>query len=40
MKWFGESWNAPVCESTERVAVPVGETCVRCRETFHETSRA
>ncbi len=39
MKWFGESWSAPVCESTEHAAVPVGEPCVRCHEAFHETSQ-
>jgi hypothetical protein len=30
MKWFGPSWGAPVCDSEERVEVPVGQRCPRC----------
>lgn len=30
MKWFGLSWGAPVNESCEKVATPVGEECGRC----------
>jgi len=30
MKWFGESWGAPVCGYTEHVATPVGEMCLSC----------
>jgi len=31
MKWFGESWGAPVNESAEHVDTPVGWPCVYCR---------
>lgn len=27
MKWFGESWGAPVCEPEEHVRTPDGEVC-------------
>ncbi len=30
MKWFGESWGAPCCESDGRVEAPVGDLCVKC----------
>lgn len=29
MKWFGESWGAPVNEAVH-VRTPVGERCMRC----------
>lgn len=31
MRWFGESWGAPVCEVSEHVPVPQGEICAHCR---------
>jgi len=31
MKWFGESWGAPVCEG-EHVETPVGVLCAHCDE--------
>ena len=30
MKWFGESWGAPVNETVEHAETPVGELCSRC----------
>lgn len=27
MKWFGESWDAPVCEPDEHVDAPVDRPC-------------
>lgn len=30
--WFGEPWGAPVCHSSPRVPVPVGEDCHWCEE--------
>jgi hypothetical protein len=30
--WFGTDWGAPVCQSTPRVAVPVGAPCLWCTE--------
>lgn len=32
MRWFGESWGAPLCEATEHVQTPVGEPCTLCGE--------
>jgi hypothetical protein len=31
MKWFGNSWGAPICESPH-VETPVGVPCVYCEE--------
>jgi hypothetical protein len=36
MKWFGESWDAPVCEIVDHVATPVGEKCLHCDEPIAE----
>lgn len=30
MKWFGESWHAPVCRPEAFAPTPIGETCCRC----------
>jgi len=30
MKWFGESWGAPCCETSEHVATPIDAPCLRC----------
>jgi hypothetical protein len=30
MKFFGEPWNAPVCEDTPQAPTPVGELCLDC----------
>ena len=27
VRWFGESWNAPVCDPRALVETPVGEDC-------------
>jgi len=27
MRWFGESWGAPICETTQRHETPVGRQC-------------
>lgn len=32
MNWFGETWGAPCCEVSERVATPTGEICIQCRK--------
>lgn len=29
MRWFGESWGAPVNETTDHVDTPVGESCAQ-----------
>jgi len=36
MKWFGESWGAPVCEPEDHAATPVGKLCGGCREPIRE----
>jgi hypothetical protein len=30
VRWFGESWGAPVCEPSTKVAEPVGASCLFC----------
>ncbi len=35
MRWFGESWGAPVCAPDARVERPAGP-CGRCAEPFAE----
>lgn len=30
MKWFGESWGAPVNETNDHAEVPVGKPCLAC----------
>lgn len=30
MKWFGESWGAPVCTTTEKVEVAPDTPCFSC----------
>lgn len=30
VRWFGESWGAPVCSPDRRVATPAGEPCYLC----------
>ena len=30
MRWFGESWGAPVCDPAMRMATPVGASCLFC----------
>jgi hypothetical protein len=30
MRWFGKSWEAAVCETTEHADTPVGLPCARC----------
>jgi hypothetical protein len=36
MKWFGESWGAPVCDEGEQVEVPLDWLCERCGVEFGE----
>jgi hypothetical protein len=30
MKWFGESWGAPLCSEEDRIETPVNEECFGC----------
>lgn len=34
MRWFGESWGAPVNETNERMGVPLGRQCIACGIAF------
>jgi hypothetical protein len=36
MKWFGESWGAPVCKAVQRTETPVGVRCERCDKKIRE----
>lgn len=36
MQWFGKSWGAPICTTTEHVATPVGKICVNCEHEIAE----
>jgi hypothetical protein len=33
MRWFGESWGAPICEECPHEETPVGEDCIHCHVT-------
>jgi hypothetical protein len=35
MKWFGESWGAPICTTTEQTTLPE-VPCVCCDQPFVE----
>ena len=39
MKWFGDSWGAPVCTELEKVPVPITELCFACGGEFVELDR-
>lgn len=30
VKWFGESWGAPICDPADKVDVPTGRLCLMC----------
>lgn len=30
MKWFGRSWNAPICKPEDKVPTPKGQVCMFC----------
>jgi hypothetical protein len=36
MQWFGESWDAPVCDPRWHVDTPVGKLCDWCQEPVDE----
>lgn len=36
MKWFGESWGAPICKPEDHAEAPVGEPCIHCEEPIQE----
>lgn len=36
MRWFGESWGAPVCFETEHIETPLGAACGACTKLIDE----
>lgn len=30
MKWFGQTWGAPVCHELDWIETPSGESCIYC----------
>jgi len=36
MKWFGESWGAPICRHVGHAATPVGSMCGHCDAPIRE----
>ena len=36
MRWFGEDWNAPVCEEGEQVETPFGQPCEDCKRPIEQ----
>lgn len=35
VRWFGETWNAPVNDPRTHIDAPVGRECERCRRPIH-----
>jgi hypothetical protein len=36
VRWFGRSWNAPICDSRAEIPVPVKLPCERCHGKIEE----
>lgn len=39
MRWFGESWGAPMNDDCPQVDVPFGAQCIHCLELIDEDDR-
>lgn len=39
MKWFGNSWGAPISDKGEHVATPVGVSCLYCGDEIDDGDR-
>lgn len=39
MSWFGPSWGAGVCDPATHMTLPIGRTCLACKEPFESNSR-
>ncbi len=39
MNWFGETWNAPVCDPENHVDTPIGEWCSQCKQKIQEQDK-
>lgn len=37
--WFGPSWGAPMCEPKSRILLPIGRTCIGCKDPFEPSAR-
>lgn len=35
MRWFGEPWNAPICDPSTHTETPIGQECLYCSERIH-----
>lgn len=36
IRWFGESWGAPVCDPETHVETPAGKRCLGCPDEIEE----
>lgn len=39
VRWWGESWGAPVCDERIHIPTPVREKCAECGRLIHEGHR-
>lgn len=39
IRWFGESWDAPICDPERHIPTPVGWTCHHCLSPIEEYQR-
>jgi len=39
MRYFGEPWDAPVCNEGEQVPTPVGSQCEQCHKAIEDGDR-
>jgi len=35
IKWFGESWGAPINEQAQRVGTPIDQNCIACTKPIY-----
>lgn len=36
MRWFGESWGAPICDESQHCLTPDGEVCPVCHRSIRQ----
>lgn len=39
VRWFGETWDAPICEDGYQVESPLGEVCLYCEGVIEDGER-
>jgi hypothetical protein len=39
LRWFGDSWLAPVCDPRSHIPTPVGQHCLDCRVKIEQGDR-